>query len=207
MPLVYQQNINAVTKLGVWNITEAEDFFAEKVMLQKEISHPHKRLQHLAARHLLTILFKDFPLPLIQIADTRKPFLPNEAFHFSISHCGNYAAAIASKTNRVGIDIEIPQQKIVRLQHKFVTDKEKDVLCSQFANDTIALTIGWSIKEAMFKWYGTGEVDFKEHLNIISLEKEDNFFNAHCLLKKTGKIALTVSGTLFSGNSLVWLVS
>ena len=49
MPLVYQQNINAVTKIGVWHIAEAEDFFAT-VPLQKEITHWHKRLQHLAGR-------------------------------------------------------------------------------------------------------------------------------------------------------------
>ena len=52
MPLVYQQNINAVTKIGVWHIAEAEDFFAT-VPLQKEITHWHKRLQHLAGRFLL----------------------------------------------------------------------------------------------------------------------------------------------------------
>ena len=57
MPLVYQQNINAVTKMGVWHITETEDFFAS-VPLQKEITHPNKRLQHLAGRFLLKALSK-----------------------------------------------------------------------------------------------------------------------------------------------------
>ena len=47
-----------------------------------------KRLQHLAGRYLLYALFDDFPLEEIVIADTRKPFLENEKYHFSISHCG-----------------------------------------------------------------------------------------------------------------------
>jgi len=69
----------------------------EKVPLQNNITHPHKRLQHLAGRLVLSELYEDFPIKLIQIADTKKPFLPDEAFHFSISHCGEYAAAIVSR--------------------------------------------------------------------------------------------------------------
>src|SRR6188768_539243 len=84
MPLVYQQNINATTKIAVWHISETEDLFLAKVPLQREIRHWHKRLQHLAGRLLLKELFPDFPVELIQIADTKKPFLENEPYHFSI---------------------------------------------------------------------------------------------------------------------------
>src|SRR5882762_10719941 len=101
MPLFYQHNINENTKLGIWQIKEPEVFFLEKVPLKKDVSHPHKRLQHLAGRYLLPTLFSDFPLEEILIADTRKPFLPNERYHFSISHCGDFAAAIISSRSRV----------------------------------------------------------------------------------------------------------
>ena len=76
MPLFYQQDINETTKLGVWKIEEPEDFFLRVVPLQRSITHPHKRLQHLAGRYLLPFLFPDFPHEEIEIADTRKPFLP-----------------------------------------------------------------------------------------------------------------------------------
>ena len=101
MPLFYQHTINAGTKLGIWLIEETESFFLEKVPEKEEVTHPHKRLQHLAGRFLLPVLFDDFPLEEIVIADTRKPFLENEEYHFSISHCGSYAAAIVSATSRV----------------------------------------------------------------------------------------------------------
>ena len=71
MPLVYQQNINAFSKLGVWHIAEAEAFFLQKVPLQNEITHPHKRLQHLAGRLVLRELFEDFPIDLIKIENTK----------------------------------------------------------------------------------------------------------------------------------------
>jgi len=120
MPLVYQQNINSSTKLGIWHIIEEESFFLAEVPLQREITHPHKRLQHLAGRMLLRTLFPDFPYDLIRIADTRKPYLENESYHFSISHCGDYAAVIVSKDHRVGIDIERINEKVERIQHKFL---------------------------------------------------------------------------------------
>ena len=112
MPIFYQQDIDTYTRLAIWKLEEAEDFFLKAVPLQREITHPHKRLQHLAGRWLLKYLFPEFPLELIRIADTRKPFLENEIFHFTISHCVDYAAVIVSEKCRVGVDIEIPTQKV-----------------------------------------------------------------------------------------------
>jgi len=73
MPLFYQQDINESTRLGVWHIQEEESFFSRSVPLQRNITHPHKRLQHLAGRYLLRFLFDDFPYNLIRIAETRLP--------------------------------------------------------------------------------------------------------------------------------------
>ncbi|HVZ96535.1 MAG TPA: hypothetical protein VG847_06655, partial [Chitinophagaceae bacterium] len=89
MPLFYQHNINGNTRLAVWHIDEDENFFLGKVHLQKKISHPHKRLQHLAGRYLLQLLDPEFPLHSIAIADSNKPWLADASFHFSISHCGD----------------------------------------------------------------------------------------------------------------------
>ena len=73
MALFYQHNINESTKLGIWKIEEPEEFFLAEVPLNRAITHPHKRLQHLAGRYLLKYLFPDFPYTEIVIADTRKP--------------------------------------------------------------------------------------------------------------------------------------
>jgi phosphopantetheinyl transferase len=210
MPLIYHNEINAATKIGVWHITEGEFFFAGKVSLLRNITHPHKRLQHLAGRHLLCVLFPEFPLSLIQIADTRKPFLADEAFHFSISHCGDYAAAIVSIQNRVGVDIEIPHPKVERIQHKFLTTAEQEIL-SKVKNEGhpefSGLTMAWSIKEAMFKWQGIGEVDFKKHMQIIAVHNANNGFVADCIFEKQERFELQVHSILIGGNNLSWVLS
>ncbi|MFN0081117.1 MAG: 4'-phosphopantetheinyl transferase family protein [Ferruginibacter sp.] len=206
MPLIHLQQINAATKVGVWHITEAENFFIKHVPLQRNITHPHKRLQHLAGRFLLLELFPEFPLALIQIADTRKPFLENEAYHFSISHCGHYAAAIVSTKNRVGVDIEIPHEKIERIQHKFLSEAEKNLI-GNYDNNVAMLTMAWSMKEAMFKWYGLGEVDFKKHMQLFSLSKNDKGYRALCHFAKQDKIELWLENTLIDGNNLSWVIT
>ncbi len=178
MPLFYQHNINDTTKLAVWKIEEDEDFFLSKVPLQKTITHPHKRLQHLAARYLLQYLFPDFPYDEMLIANTNKPYLPYEQYHFSISHCGNYAAAIVSSTERVGIDIEIPKEAIFKIVHKFLHDEELKIFNIEYSILNIQSpqlpTLLWCAKEAMYKWWGWGEIDFSEmfRINYFDLKEE-----------------------------------
>src|SRR5580765_6786569 len=128
MPIFFQHQVSDTTRLAIWKIEETEEFFKANVPQHRDVTHPHKRLQHLAGRFLLQFLFPDFPYHLIEIADTRKPFLPNEEYHFSISHCGDYAAVIVSEEKRVGIDIELVTPKIEKIKHKFLGVEEEKIL-------------------------------------------------------------------------------
>jgi phosphopantetheinyl transferase len=256
MPLIYQHQINQSSQLGVWHIAEDEAFFLARVPLQRSITHPHKRLQHLAGRLLLTELAPGFPHELIRIADTRKPFLENEAWHFSLSHCGDYAAAIVSRVQRVGVDVELVHEKVARVRHKFLTEGEMGLVAeaekrltvdsgqltggggpgadgrykaprlpdyviqagsawpntqypipnTQYPIPNTLLTACWSIKEALFKWIGSGEVDFRQHLRIEELAVTGNQGLAHCRVLKGGDWALTVELLFFGGVCLSWVV-
>ncbi len=225
MPLFYQHNINESTKLGIWKIEEPEDFFLQHVPLQREITHPHKRLQHLAARYLLKLLFPDFPHQEILIANTKKPYLPYEQYHFSLSHCGNYAAAIVSKNERVGIDIEIPTERLQRISSKFLNEKEReqfsisglqspadteDVLNHklQTKNHKLKiLTVLWGAKEAVFKWWGWGSVDFSEHILLSPFEfNVEGKIDAQ-FIRNQEAIPLQMQYKLFDDVCLVWVNS
>lgn len=221
MALFFQHNINASTKLGIWHIEEPEDFFLAQVPLQRDIRHPHKRLQHLAGRYLLPFLFPGFPHKLIKIAETKKPFLPDEDFHFSISHCGNYAAAIVSSTHRVGIDIEIPTTKVALVREKFLHAEESAILANDYnpvsaspfyAHDyqLRKLTLLWSAKEAVFKWYGNGEVDFSEHIRIVPPETAVGVPGNGILtgsFQKENPFVLTLPFVNFNEICLVWVMT
>ena len=205
MPIFFQQQFSENTRLGVWKIEETEEFFKGNVPQHRDVTHPHKRLQHLAGRFLLQFLFPDFPYELIQIADTRKPFLPDEKYHFSISHCGDFAAAIVSKDKRVGIDIEIPVEKIVKVAPKFLSLEERQIFNIQFSMFNIQLiTTLWSCKESVFKWYGNGGVDFRKHIELQYQNIEEE--SIKCLFSKNNT-ELTIHYRQFEHLVLAWVVS
>ncbi|HQU56766.1 MAG: 4'-phosphopantetheinyl transferase superfamily protein [Chitinophagaceae bacterium] len=211
MPIFYQQQINEHTRLGIWSIQETEEFFRAKVPLHRQVSHPHKQLQHLAGRYLLAHLYPDFPAHLIQIADTNKPYLPDEQFHFSISHCGNFAAAIVSQNKRVGIDIEIPVPKILKVQHKFIAPAERtgffsdQIIPGQIPGVELGIaTLIWSAKEAVFKWYGDGKVDFRRHIRLRPATPSSQ--TIHGEFSKIN-IDFTIHYKIFDPLVLTWVMS
>ena len=239
MPIFFQHQIKENTRLGIWKIEETEEFFKGNVPQHRDVTHPHKRLQHLAGRFLLQFLFPDFPYELIRIADTRKPFLPDEQYHFSISHCGDYAAAIVSKDSRVGVDIEVPVEKILRIQYKFLSDEEKKIFSqmspsanifhrspfgqnsmlnvqansrhlpagqagSPLPTDHSLLTLLWSAKESVFKWYGDGEVDFRKHIHLLRLH--EGMETIECFFSKN-ESELIIHFRQFEHLVVAWVVS
>jgi phosphopantetheinyl transferase len=206
MPIFFQQQINETTRLGIWKIEETEEFFKGTVPEHRSVTHPHKRLQHLAGRFLLHYLFPDFPNELIQIADTRKPFLPDEQYHFSISHCGDYAAAIVSKDRRVGIDIEIPTEKIAGIMYKFLSAKEHELfhLIQPDKSRMAFATLLWSVKESVFKWYGGGGVDFRREIQLKQQHEEKETIDCFFSINKT---ELTVHYRQLDCLVLAWVLS
>lgn len=222
MPIFFQHQINETTRLGVWKIEETEEFFLGNVPLQKEVTHPHKRLQHLAGRFLLQVLFPGFPYELIKIADTHKPYLPGEQYHFSISHCGDYAAAIISINQRAGIDIEIPSEKAERIKDKFLSKEEQKkfgvqfpTLHSQSPHDSFGrrrlaegaarpTTLLWCCKESVYKWYGDGGVDFRRHIQLERQNEESETIS--CLFSKTNQ-QLLIHYSYFEHLVLAWVAS
>ena len=216
MPLFYQHNINESTRLAIWKIEEKEAFFSVQVSLQREISHPFKRLQHLAGRYLLLQLFPDFPTASIALSDSSKPYLPDGAFYFSISHSGSYAAAIVSRTSCVGIDIERPRQKVMKIIHKFLHKEEQCffkldpasiAMQHNYPEDFNLPTVLWSAKEAMFKWWGRGQVEFSEMLRIepFLLGEEGRFKGSFNKTDLT--IPVQLNYRIFQELCMVWLIT
>lgn len=164
MPLVRIIQICPGTKVGIWCISESEDFFKKKVDVGRDVHHPHKRLQHLAARYLLTILEPHFPVCNIRLSGSDKPFLPKGPYFFSLAHSGDYAVAVTSKHSKVGIDVEMTGEKVRKVMYKFLNEEERSFLSPQYQSRH--LTICWSAKEAIYKWNGKRGVDFKKNIHL-----------------------------------------
>ena len=166
MPLVFQRKFPNQVTVGVWHIEEKENFFRLNGQIVRNIPHPHKRLQHLAGRFLLQQLNKDLQLGDILIDENNKPYFENDHCHFSISHCGDYAAVVVSEQVPAGIDVEVISPLALKLSSKFMNRTEMDFLTQDVKEDRKIATAIWSIKEAVFKWYGKGKVDFKKDIVV-----------------------------------------
>jgi phosphopantetheinyl transferase len=209
VPLFYQYTISEFTRLAIWKIEEDEAFFSSQVPFHRDITHPNKRLQHLAGRYMLQHLVPGFPYELLVIADTRKPFLSNEAYHFSISHCENFAAAIVSSENRVGVDIEFVKPQITRISNKFLSAEEVQVIdtAKVYESRETELTTCWSSKEAIYKWYGYGGVDFKKHMVLQSIRQADDWLKSSYRFAKENEVELQVLSRIFENLVLAFVVT
>ena len=135
-----------------------------------------------------------------------------EEYHFSISHCGDYAAAIVSKNNRVGIDIEIPVDKIIKIKDKFLSANEQAKWLDNVPVDGFnarveqreLLTLLWSSKESVFKWYGDGGVDFSEQIQLQYKQHDKQIIE--CFFTKA-QFQLPIHYHLFDQLVLSWIVS
>lgn len=157
---------------AIWKIEETERFFSDYTGLHSTIKSEQRRLEFLAGRFLLKHLVPELNLFNISTSAVGKPFLMNDALpYFSISHSYPFVAVAISQVQHVGIDVQVYQSKIVRLQHKFLSEKEQQ-LCT---NEVEKLTIAWCTKEAVFKKFALHAVDFIEHMPISELHfnKED----------------------------------
>lgn len=212
MALFYQHNINGGAKVGIWRIEEPESFFLQSVPLKRDVSHPYKRLQHLAGRFLLPTLAPDFPLSEILVADTRKPFLENEQYHFSISHCGNYAAALVSDKSRVGVDIEMVTPRMYTIAPKFLHETEQHFLKDWEPMSKLHLqltTILWSAKEAIYKWHGEGQLTFREDMRLLEAITfgPGEWITLPFEFRKGKTVPLTVVARVFDPLVLAWVVT
>lgn len=205
MPLVYQQNINAHTKIGVWHILETEDFFLEKVTEQYKINHAQKKLQHLAGRYLLLEMANDISLNNILLTEMGKPYLPDESYFFSISHCANVVAVIISSNSNVAIDIQHVVPKIESIKQKFLTEDEMNLLSNLSISPNEQFTFAWTIKEAMFKYFDEEGIDFKQHLNITSANFENQVWVSKSIFNKNKVQQIETKSIRFNDLFMTWI--
>jgi phosphopantetheinyl transferase len=88
------------------------------------------------------------------------PFIEGEGF-ISISHSKNLVGLAVNKNHTVGLDLEFPREKILRIKTKFLSDREMSLFDIE---DFKVVTSLWSAKEAMYKLAGRKQILFSEEL-------------------------------------------
>jgi phosphopantetheinyl transferase (holo-ACP synthase) len=92
--------------------------------------------------------------------------------------------------------------KIIRIADKFLNEEEKNQWSMENSEGTVKqITLLWSCKESVFKWYGNGEVDFSEHIQLKKQDEENETIN--CFFSKN-KLQLIIHYRQFDGLVLAW---
>jgi len=147
--------------ISLWEINETLDALMQLSANRKipDFNNEKRKKEYLASRLLLKgiapntkIIYNKYGAPKLE-----------NGKHISISHSKNLVAIIFSK-QKVGLDIEKISEKPLRLSSKFISKDVHQNLTEEKA------TLIWCVKEAIFKWYQKGNVDFKNDIRIKEFE-------------------------------------
>ncbi|UJH89937.1 4'-phosphopantetheinyl transferase superfamily protein [Antarcticibacterium sp. 1MA-6-2] len=174
MPLYKRITVDKDTKVFIWKVEESFDWLSRGIELTDNCSRRvegmkseiHRR-GFMSIRHLLAEAgYEDKDL---YYDDLGKPHL-HDGKNISITHSFNFTGIILSD-KKVGIDIEMQRDKILRIANKFTPLKEYHTLANEDALIR-KLTIVWGAKEAIYKMYAEPGLGFLQHINITDFEFE-----------------------------------
>lgn len=170
MPLFKELPISAHSKAAIWKVEEPETFFNGQTGLISDKKNDTKRLEHLAGRFLLKYLSPETDFSNIGISPLGKPFMKDHSFHFSITHSFPYIGVAIDFEKEIGIDVQVIQERIHRIQYKFLSEQEQLIT----EDKTGKITLAWAAKEAAFKRYGLGSIDFIQHMPITEMQFQED---------------------------------
>lgn len=196
MPIVFRKNITQGTELSIWRIAESADQLYSKLQLDEReraifdsFKNQHKRSLHwLGSRVLLRTLLNTDKYINLKIDESRKPYLANLPYQVSISHSHDFAAVMVSRNGPVGIDVEEISPKIEKVASRFLLPAELEFIGERSGSRSspgrlLYLYACWSIKEAIYKWYGKGGIAFRGGIILqpFDLQEEGRVCAKVCL--------------------------
>jgi 4'-phosphopantetheinyl transferase len=158
---------------GLWKIDETEQFLSAQISafesVPETITNPFKRLEFLAARVLLKELLKSMDLQYSGMTKDEfgKPFLKSGTFQISLSHSYPYVAAMINEGKPVGIDLEQPKPKLLKIASRVLSKDELE----DAGSDIIKHCIYWCAKESLVKVHGKKDLVFAENIRITPFSR------------------------------------
>lgn len=208
----YWQESPLDAKLAIWKIEEAESFFLQRTTFVNASAlaryrHPQTRLHWLASRLLLHEALGEEKYQ--QLAKDAKGKPQAKDFELSISHSAELVAIlIGAKHQSIGLDIQHFSPKLEKIASKFIPAQDLEKIKEQpYFKELVH--IHWGIREALFKAYGKGRLDFKEHLILDwsqDFKAEGDQFKTY--IKKEGEyLEFQASYEISDENYLICIVT
>ncbi|UTW65000.1 4'-phosphopantetheinyl transferase superfamily protein [bacterium SCSIO 12643] len=140
----------------VWDIKLSP----EELHKYRTISHDKRKCEFLSIRKVIQTIYNEEEY--ISYSKNGKPNLAISGHKISISHSDGLLGILIHPGVEVGIDLQVITPKIARIKHKFMSEAEL-ISSKELENQMI---VYWCAKEALFKYYSKGNVEFKSNLFI-----------------------------------------
>ncbi len=167
MPFLKELVLNNSTKIKLWKLNLGELNYFELDDYDSKLLESRKnelaREQFLAVRKTLEL---ENPSYKIRYDKLGKPSI-NSDLNISISHSNFMAAIVFSDSNKTGVDIELKDSKIIKIQNKFLNETEK--IKNEYQFDVNYLTMIWTAKESIYKAIGINGVSFSDNIIIKNI--------------------------------------
>jgi 4'-phosphopantetheinyl transferase len=160
---------------ALWQITEDEKSLSLEVdgieKVSDTLTNSQKRLEWLAGRVATREVMRSLHLPFHGITKDEfgKPFPKMSDFQLSLSHSFPYVAVLMDKNTSVGIDLEQPKEKLLRIATRIHHENE----LRDLGTDIVKHCIYWCAKESMIKLYGKKDLIFAEHMFIQPFNRKN----------------------------------
>lgn len=156
----------------IWEYSEEEkldasELFSPEEQLRFAGYHPKKLSEVLMVRKMLKTYFPEYK---IVYSEEGEPSLSPDDLQISITHSFPYAG-IAVSREKIGIDLEPVRDKIIRVKHKVVYEEEQQFIPED--EETLYLTIIWSLKESLYKIHHSNYWSLKRHYEVKPFGLED----------------------------------
>ncbi|MFW6224437.1 MAG: 4'-phosphopantetheinyl transferase family protein, partial [Bacteroidota bacterium] len=175
MSLLVNRRIKGDVQLGVWKIEETTGELLQMLNLTameekifNQLKTDQRRKQWLSYRITIKRLLNLDKILDINYDRYGKPMILNHYLRISVTHSGDFSAAILHKKKSTGIDIEKISPRIHSIKHKFLSDRELSHIHQE--NDTELLTAYWAAKEALYKLQKFGQISLKDHIYIYPFD-------------------------------------
>ena len=171
MPFLKEFIINDKTKIKLWKVIigelNTEELNSDEKNLLKLKKNNILREQFLATRKVLALENSDYK---ITYNNNGKPSL-NSKYNISISHSHQIAAIAISDNSKIGLDVQLYENKIFNIQDKFLNPTEK---LNIGENPSLKiLTMIWTSKESIYKAVGLKGILFSDNIKIEKVVEED----------------------------------
>ena len=160
---------------GWWKIAEDEPSLKAHVPseeLSPALTNELKRLEFLAGRALIQSLLRQWGMQYrgMKKDPYGKPFLLGSDIHISLSHSYPFAAGILHRRLKVGIDLEQPKDKLLRIAPRVLSQTE----LKNAGENIVKHCIYWCAKETLIKIYGKKDLVFAKNLLISPFDLHPN---------------------------------